>query len=392
MKSTKPILFAVRLAFFAFCLLIIGEVAARLVDAVSILRIQDLPQEDLQSTDPRAALKPIHRYMYYDEKGCFRLLPSVSGIHRSYDHPDKAIWIRVNSEGIRGPELIENPKTRILFIGDSIVFDGGVPFRTTFVHQLGKKLNAETGKEGAGPIEILNFGTTDAGVDQYYLKLKYHGTKLNPDYVFIGFYLNDGVSPQGYLGATNLDGLEKWLESDFMRHFSLPAYTLKLYRRVKYTRKKDLQERFRWVARYRKGKFYHDTEDFVQLISEADLDWGAGWVPERWDKILYYMKKIRKLSEEEGFKPVVFCFPVGPQIYSTIEWPDVDYPQRQIKEIAAQLGIPFFDLLPYLRKYADRQLLNDHCHYNSEGNRVLAEILFGIVQEHEPVFGGLVKP
>ncbi|MCG6892116.1 MAG: SGNH/GDSL hydrolase family protein [Desulfobacteraceae bacterium] len=388
-NPSRPV--AAYIALSLVMLLVFGEVSARLADAFFALRIQDQEETGQKPHGRRFAWKPIHRYLYYDHNGCVRLKPGAVGIHRSYDHPDKAVLIRVNKEGIRGPELLDNPENRILFIGDSIVFDGGVPLKTTFVYQLEQKLNGDAGKGGRHRTEILNFGTSDAGVDQYYLKLKYHGASLKPDFVFIGLYLNDGVSPQGYLGAENLDGFERWLESDFLQPFSLPAHALKWYRRVKYAGKRELRERFRWVARYRKGEYLHDAKAFQQMVAEADLDWGAGWVPARWEKISYYLQKIKNLCDRLDIRPVVFFFPVGPQIYAKIDWPALDYPQRQIEKISTQIGIPFFDLLPYLRELSDKQLLNDQCHYNSEGNDAVAEILFRIIKENDRIFGGLAR-
>ena len=180
--------------------------------------------------------------------------------------------MKINSEGIRGEELLESPRKRILFLGDSIVFDSGVPLSKTFVYQFEKMLNSGKSDRSQYDIEVLNFGTTDAGIDQYFLKLKFHGLKLDPDYVFLGFYLNDAVDPQGYLGTENMDIVERLLDSRILVHFASARLFKKLYRSIKYTTKIEMRNRFRWVKRYRTGSFIYDDEEFKKVVSEADQD------------------------------------------------------------------------------------------------------------------------
>jgi len=365
-----------------------------------------------ENLSEKKSYRRIHDYIYYDKDGCMRFVPNVEGVHKSYDDKEKEILIRINSEGFRGLDLLDSPEKRILFMGDSIVFDGGVTRENTFVHGLEEFLNTGRRNRKDFRMEVLNFGISDSGIDQYYLKLKHHGLSLKPDFVFLGFYLNDAVSPQGFMGPHSLDVIERFFESDIMRCFKLAEYMGKKYRALKYANLEEFKERLQWVPRYIQRRFYRDRDEFMALVKEAHMDWGAAWVPESWIKVKYYLNKIKGLCDRNDITLILFCFPGEIQVYSDIEWSEFDYPQRQIQKITEELGIPCFDLLPSLRAYryqyplsdhpglnldgSDNQpkqiyqyLFADHCHYNRTGNRALLDILMTMIEEHPEVFAGL---
>jgi len=323
--------------------------------------------------------KPIHFFMYYDENGVSRLVPNSIGLHRSYDDFNKSVRININSFGLRGPEPAESPDKRIIFIGDSIVFNGGVPYGNTFTSIIQKELNKE---KTEGNTEVLNFGTTDTGIEQYYLKLKYHALDFNPDNVFLMFYLNDAVSPQKYLGYDSGDLIEKIMYSGILSKSHFISYFREKYRRYKYSRKEDFKRRFRWVERWKRMRHHQEKNEFFKLVHESDLDWGAAWVPESWKKVRFYLKKIKKLCCKKGIQLTVFCTPVEAQVYAEEEWESYDYPQQKLAAITEELEIMYFDLLPALKKYSNKKLFADICHYNSEGNKVLAFEIENIIKSN----------
>lgn len=382
------------LSFFTlFLSVIIIETVLRIKSQIKQYRTKEhfLNLTNIDNVSKKNVYRRIHDYIYYDINGCMRFTPNVIGIHRSYDDPKRGILIKINSEGFRGFEVLDVPKKRILFLGDSIVFDGGVSEQDTFIYRLEEFLNNGCNSRKDINIEILNFGITDSGIDQYYLKLKYHGLQFDPDFLFLGFYLNDAVSPQGFMGAHALDFIEKLLESNFMSNFEISSYFEKFYRNIKYSNKKEFKERFRWTSRYNKKEFYRNRDEFIQLIQEANLDWGAAWVPESWVKVKFYLKKIKEICNQSGIKLVVFCFPAEAQVYSDIKWSEFDYPQEQLGIITDKLEIPYFNLLPYLRKYRDRNLFADQCHYKVEGNKVVGDILIELIKKNPNVFSGLYR-
>ncbi|MFC2048713.1 SGNH/GDSL hydrolase family protein [Elusimicrobiota bacterium] len=316
-------------------------------------------------------IRRIHSYMYFDRNGTFSILPNSCGYHKSYDDPSKPVIIKINSNGLRGHELQRSYDNRILFLGDSIVFDGGVPLERTFVYQLENKIN-----QHGRVTEIINMGTTDIGVDQYFKKLIYHGVYLNPDYLFIGFYLNDSISPQGYLGPDSLDTIEKLFETGYFLQIRIIQKLLKLYRTMKYSMKKEFRDRFEWINRYKEKEYYNDSVEFAKLIEEARLDWGAAWLPASWGKVRYYLGRINKICIEEGIKPVIICFPVEAQVYANNEWKALNYPQKQLEKIADEFNMAFLDLLPLLQKTKPKGIFADQCHYNAAGNDLIAELIY----------------
>lgn len=237
----------------------------------------------------------------------------------------------------------------------------------------------------------MNFGTLDIGIEQYYKKLKYHGLDLSPEYVFIGFYLNDLIEPQGYIGIKDLDIIERLFNSKVLSELKTFNYLERIYKQIKYSNKQDLKNRFRWVQQYNKKEYIDSRDDFIKLIAEADMDWGSAWIPEKWEKAIYYLKKIKELCDSKDAKLVVFCFPVEPQVSGKIQWERFEYPQKQLGKITKDLNIPYFDLLPYLKKYKSQILFSDHCHYKSGGSRIVAEILFRLIKENPEVFSDLQK-
>ncbi|MFC2061493.1 SGNH/GDSL hydrolase family protein [Elusimicrobiota bacterium] len=394
MKKEKELLFKILLILFTPAVIfILAEIGFRSVDGIKehkkVRKMNAVLTRDIISR--KKVYRRIHDFMYYDKNGCFRRMPNVEGLHRSYDNIEEGLMIRINSHGIRGEEILESPSKRVLFLGDSIVFNGGVPLKLTFVYQLEKYLNTGIENREDYNIEVLNFGTTDTGIDQYYSKLKYHGMGLEPDYVFLGVYLNDSMASQGYIGANSLDIFEKFLESGLIARLRFAKYIEKIYRVFKYSNKKELKKRFRWTDRYNQRRFYTDKEELLKLVEEADLDWGSAWEPEGWEKIKFYLEEIRKLCIKKDVKLVVFCFPAEFQVYSEVDWAGMDYPQEQLRDICRTLEIPCFDLLPYLREYGRRRIFADQCHYKAAGNNIITRILLRIIKENKDIFKGLIE-
>lgn len=397
-KLSSPLSINIRRALAAAGALLFALLAAELVFWIKdgmgearLLRDMELVSGGNAGTGAKS-YRSIHEYTFLDDKGCVRMIPGSKGVHPSCDYKDISILVSINSEGIRGPELLPTPEKRILFLGDSIVFAGGVPLERTFVRQLEARLNPGCAARGGYGVEVLNFGASDSGIGQHYARLLHHGLRLKPDYVFLGLYLNDAVPSQGVFGAASMDAVEIFLESPLLSRSSLARHVEKYYRQVKYAGRDDMRRRFRWVERFNARKYLKDREDLIPLVREADLDWGAAWLPESWDKIRFYLEKISVLCRDNGIRLAVFLFPAEPQVRSDVPWEDLDYPQRQMAEIADELGVPFCDLLPGLRLKKEKRIFVDQCHYFTEGNDVVASIIHGFMQENRRAFPGLIEP
>ncbi len=104
---------------------------------------------------------------------------------RYIDGPD-AGRIKINSLGLRGPEIDIRPKRRIrriLLLGDSFAFGAGVDNKHTFSAHLGRRL---------GPaFEVVNLGVTGYSTDQELILFEELGAKLRPKLVLLLMCDND---------------------------------------------------------------------------------------------------------------------------------------------------------------------------------------------------------
>jgi lysophospholipase L1-like esterase len=364
--SKKVMLSVGSIVFLFFCM----ETALRLMEIT--LRLLDSRREN-SAPSSREPIRRIHDFFYFDHNGCFRIVPNVVGLHRPYIG-EKPILVKINSQGFRGPELRNTPTRRIAFIGDSIVFNGGVEYDQTFVAIIERYLN-KTVPTGKLSYECLNLGTTDAGIDQYYLKSKHHVLGLGPEAIVLNFYLNDSRPPQGFLGEDGYSSWERTLrQSIFYRLYTVRMLTELIYR-AKYARHPDLMHRLRWVPRFMKGAWVHDEQEWRKLVSEADCDWGAAWREETWQYVGEYLKAIHDLCQSNHIRLLCVCFPVMPQVEINKAFDGLEYPQEQFRHLTERMAIPVYDLLPYLRKFRDKKLFYDQCHLTPGGNRIVAEAL-----------------
>jgi hypothetical protein len=97
--------------------------------------------------------------------------------------------VRINSLGLRGPELTEPPDggLRLMLLGDSIVAGFEVPYEKTFAHLIGEGLSLELGR----PVQSVNAGVRGYGTDQSLLYFRERGRLLEPDFVIFVHTAND---------------------------------------------------------------------------------------------------------------------------------------------------------------------------------------------------------
>ncbi len=105
--------------------------------------------------------------------------------------PEYRVEERINSKGLRGPELAyEKPKDtyRILLLGDSFIEGYSVNDDQLISTKLIQKLGGKVGKK---KLEIINGGTGGYSTDQEYLFLTTEGHKYHPDLVVLFLFQND---------------------------------------------------------------------------------------------------------------------------------------------------------------------------------------------------------
>ncbi len=97
--------------------------------------------------------------------------------------------IRINSEGLRGPEIRPLPEGghRILFLGDSQTAGFEVLEDQTFAHLAGKLVEDRLGT----PVQAINGGVRGYGTDQAMLLFRERLRKLRPEVVVYDKVMND---------------------------------------------------------------------------------------------------------------------------------------------------------------------------------------------------------
>ena len=122
------------------------------------------------------------QFWQHDELYGWSHIPGVKG---RFDTFGFDVSVEINEQGFRGPsvETEKDPaKTRILVVGDSLVWGFGVQQEDTFVAEMAAR---------CPNLEVINFGVSGYATDQELLLFKERGKQLNPDIVALVVASND---------------------------------------------------------------------------------------------------------------------------------------------------------------------------------------------------------
>lgn len=293
-----------------------------------------------------------------------RLIPNSHVIINHHYGSGRNIKIDINSNGFRDDELTTvkpDNEIRILFLGDSIVLGDFVNKEETFVEIAQTYLNNLTKNK---KIEIINSGVTDIGIKEEIDILMEQGLSINPDYVILGFYLNDSRPPWGFPDELGSRG---WI-----RQHSVFAETIyKKMKLQKWIKEKGFDRTSWYEDGFKSLNWMNDNAEFKKWADLAKMDWGAAWDDQSWVIVDRELDRLKALSEKHGFKVAVICFPVTYQVYSNIL---ENSPQKTIEQKSAILNFKFLDLLPVLRnnKHGSR-LFFDHCHPTERAHQIIGK-------------------
>jgi len=314
-----------------------------------------------------------------------RLKPDLNEVYWS-EISGQEVKIRTNSLGFRAGE-IPPEKTpgafRILVLGDSITLSAFLPEEQTYPDLVEKILREKK------PVEVINAGVYDVGLEEELWILKESGLKLNPDLVLLAFYLNDSRPPWGF--EDEYYRLPAWLINS-SKTLEQSSYLYKwLWKRflVRHFLGRKMTSRFDWIKLYRTTDWQTDQAAYEKLIRSASLDWGAAWTGNSWPKIYSGLEELEKLAGENKFKPAIVIFPVAVQVRS--EFAD-DYPQQKIREYCESRRIPCLDLLPILRAHKTEKIFFDHCHLTELGNQIIAQPIAEFLLRQTDLSGRNVAP
>jgi len=328
------------------------------------LLVQHFDPQEVFGWGERPSLQP-------DDAFGWKLIPSSETLLRweSYDYV-----VTANALGFPGPEPgVSKPQgtRRILAVGDAFTSAEGVDTDQAWPRLLEREL-ASTVR-----VEVLNFGITGYGPNQYAAVIDAYAPAYRPDVLVIGFFVNDyqdaltsddqfresigfGRSdPNGAPAALTLADLRQWID---LR----AAQPLKAWLRG------EPNPHGYFLGNF--GQFERDRPDL-------EID-GRAAAAERLDQIGQTARRI-------GAKVVVVLIPASIQVCrpdqldyypSNIDVTDaarfdLERPQRVATELAAERGFGYYDLRNTLRTAPDCVYQPRNMHWTAEGHRVAAAYL-----------------
>lgn len=130
----------------------------------------------------------------FDEQLGWSLISNLNAPMYHYDN--KNIIQRIHNNGhMRLSRNITKLKpentTRILILGDSMIYGVGIDQKDTLPYNLQDILDHDSLKSSRRAYEVLTLATPSYGTDQEYLSYYFQGVEFNPDIVILGMFYND---------------------------------------------------------------------------------------------------------------------------------------------------------------------------------------------------------
>jgi hypothetical protein len=256
-----------------------------------------------------------------------------------YDYPPahpRRLTVSSNSDGFRSARELDDddpddPRTRVLILGDSYVFGEGVEESERFSDVL-ERLEPEW--------HVDNLGMTGWGPDLMLMALEAVVERASPDVVIFTLFFDDfrRVRPR-YAGMG----------------FPTPRFELREGRlaRVPYPRPKPWE---RW-------HLYHGV---LRALSGPNGPYSAPTAAE-WELNERILDRFRELGREQGFSPVL--------LYLAGPWKGAAQDRRSswVREYGEEHDVPWLDLSgPIQAAGEDSVYLPENRHYGPAGHRIVA--------------------
>ena len=370
--------------------LFLAEGLARLVLPAppQVIVATDRETLDLAAEQPatRARLKtsPDEGFIYIGTPTGIRLRPNAHVVIENHAVSGRQIEIRTNRQGYRNPELGTKTGPRLLFLGDSITFADYLDEDETFVRRVEQRARADR-----HDWETVNAGVGGISLQNELAILVETGLATRPDAVIVCFYLNDFMaSPGVYLQPVpvplSMSRLASFLWVTLPRlqaDRSTPTTPCRADRTARLDIKHLRQE---FEALQASSSAIQSTEErrFYDAVTRHFSDWGGAWSPGVWPNMVTCFREFRQLADRHGFDLFIVAFPVRDQVHAKVMH---NTPQARLAKLAADLDIPFLDLLPHLRAAhaeADGPLFYDACHHTPEGSRIVASVIYDFLLPH----------
>jgi len=365
-------------------LVVLGCLMAAILGEV-IARVALEPPPKVYFEEGRISLPDGEKTLLVDTPRGRRHRPNIEVvIEDPPSSPNTKVVYKTNSLGYRDREIGPKRGPRILFLGDSITFGLWLNDELTFV-RLVEKLARENGKVW----ETVNAAVQGLGMDAELAVLNETGLSIEPDVVVLGYYLNDFQESPG-IYAIRLPGPLKrsWLAYRVVNLVAALPLVSQAEASGAMLKSPELQA---WRKEFEANSPFipRDREPdpiaarFNQAVLKSFDDWGGAFSPRVWEKQKLLVEEFARLARAHRFQPVIVAFPVRHQVEAG---PLFDEPQRRLGGIAADLRIPYLDLLPLLRAEYQKnnkdagKLFFDQCHLTPYGSQITARAIYQVLE------------
>lgn len=368
---TRTVLYATAIAGLAIGCLLPLELSLRKHDP------QDVPDF---GWGERPSLQPDHALG-------FRLKPSKKTRLRweSYDY-----MVQSNSHGFPGPEfeIAKQPNTfRVMTLGDAFTSAEGVDTSNAWPRELERKLNATNSAsdpDQSPRTEIINFGITGYGPNQYQWLVQEYAPKLKPDLIVIGFFTNDFVDVFADADEfCSMIGFEKPDRNGILGY----ATGRHVFRRFRSGLDNLYEDLFRKPSPH--TRFFAQC-DMFERSRAAEMAEGQQLIRKNFEK-------IADVTSDLKIPVVIAMIPAPIQVmdkkhleylrpsieFDSMEVFDYDQPQRLAESVAREFNFETLDLRPALKAVAgQRPYQSRNLHFTELGHTTVAAALAPVAEHY----------
>ena len=295
--------------------------------------------------EPNLCNYGVVKYFFNRTEGGGDLAPDQNGVWAIWPH--RPYHVQTNSDGLRNTDEFDNEHDFVvLAVGDSFTFGPYVPNEDTWPAQLERLL--DTVLYPRATTQVLNGGVSGYTIVDEYHYLHERGVKLEPDLVIIAFFPND-ISDM------------RTLEREYL------ARPVKQVYRTSYARwARSILTEFEHKSAILRSA--HNIKSYIvrqqlqadQAMNSLDNGLNANCDPFQTDESTYEESCWKSYSD--WFSKTVLLLKQHdiPLLLVSIpdyrQFPEIgyqDHAQRFVSKLAANSGIPYIDMLPYLKLELD---------------------------------------
>lgn len=272
--------------------------------------------------------------------------------------PSYGVGYRTNSLGWRDDEIPSERapgETRILALGDSVLFGQGVPFAQTFSERLEALLADATGSDR---VEVINTGVSGYGIHQYRVILERALAAYQPDLVLILFVKNDVLS------ARDVEELRENARTGRQGNVDTPR-----------------------IRARRASALFHAADGLVaRLFPEERAPRALRYdraeiAPEAWEHTVAELERMLRVLEERRTPLVVATVPLAREVRNR----RIELELEPLERLSASRGFHLLSLFSSFATRADEVgdvLFLDGVHPSPVGHEIAAEAVGAYLVEH----------